>query len=111
MNEKSLGQLFKEGVVQAAARALVYGAALLLVTVLCSGIIKQEIKEGIEYGVQSALLHTSAVLLDDEIFNNVILPKVKQNMKEAIEYTIMRAKRELIAAPPAKDGSKPSKHS
>jgi len=111
VSEKSAGQLFKEGVIQAAARALVYGAALILVTVICMGIIKQEVKEGIEYGVRSALLHTSAVLLDDEIFNEVILPKVKQNMKEAIEYTIMRAKRELIAAPPAKDGSKPSKHS
>lgn len=111
MSEKSVGQLFKEGVVQAAARALVYGAALLLVTVLCMGVIKQEIKEGIEYSVQSALAHTAAVVVEDEVFNDVILPKVKQNMKEAIEYTIMRAKRELIAAPPAKDGSKPSKHS
>lgn len=111
MGEKSVGQLFKEGLIQAAARALVYGTVLILVTVLCSGIIKQQIKEGIEYGVQAALLHTSAVLLDDEIFNQVILPKVKQNMKEAIEYTIMRAKRELIAALSAKEGPKPSKHS
>lgn len=111
MSEKSVGQLFKEGVVQAAARALVYGAAVLLGTVVCSGLIKQEIKEGIEYSVQSALAHTSAVVLEDEVFHDVILPKVKQNMKEAIEYTIMRAKRELIAAPAAKDGSKPSKHS
>jgi peptide subunit release factor RF-3 len=116
MNEKSVGQLFKEGVVQAAARALVYGAAVCLVTVLCMGIIKQEIKEGIEYGVETALEQTSAMVVDtavteDAAFNRLVLPKLKQNAKEAIEYTITRAKRDLIAAPPAKEGPKPSKHS
>lgn len=110
MNEKPLGQLFIEGAIHAAARALVYGAVLVLATFLCAGIVKQQIKEGIEYGVQSALLHTTAVLLDDEIFNEVILPKVKQNMKEAIEYTILEAKRELLAPPRGKDAPKPPKH-
>ncbi len=102
-SEESVGQLFKEGVVQAAARALACGTAVLLVTALCLSVVKQEIKEGIEFGGRSALAHTSAVAVEDEVFNDVVLPKVKQNMREAIEYTIMRAERELVAAPPAED--------
>ncbi len=76
---------------------------MLLVTALCLSVVKQEIKEGIEFGGRSALAHTSAVAVEDEVFNDVVLPKVKQNMREAIEYTIMRAERELVAAPPAED--------
>lgn len=114
MHEKSIGQLLKEGFIQAIARVIVYGVALVIAMVVGLDLLKQEVKEGIEYGVETALEQASALVVDtavteDAAFNRLVLPKLKQNAKEAIEYAIVRAHRD--GAPPraAKETAKPSK--
>jgi Na+-translocating ferredoxin:NAD+ oxidoreductase RnfG subunit len=98
MGEKSYGKLVVEELVGAITRAIVYSIALLVVTNIILGTLRQEAKEAIQYAAQNAPGEAINTILSDPAFNKDILPKIKQNTKEAIEYTVNAASRKLVVS-------------
>jgi len=86
MKENSLPQLFVRNLVM----AIPWGIILLIVFLIVSVGIKQQIKEGIEFATKMGIYETSNLLLDYPVFT-----RIKQNAKESAEFTAKTARKEL----------------
>lgn len=86
MKENGLGQLFVKNLVV----AIPWGIIFLLVLLIASIGIKQQIKEGIQFAARTAIYESGNFALDYPMFS-----RIKQNTKESIEFTAKTAKNEL----------------
>ncbi len=86
MKENSLGQLFIKNLVMAIPWGIIFLVVLLVVSIG----VKQQIKEGMQFAAQMAINETSRVVLDYPVFS-----RIKQNAKESIEFTASAVGQEL----------------
>lgn len=86
MKENSLGQLFIRNLVMAIPWGIIFLVVLLIVSVG----VKQQIKEGLQFAARTAISETGNQILDYNVFM-----RIKQNVKEGVEFTAKTAKNEL----------------
>ena len=88
MKEGSLAQVFIKNLVM----AIPWGIIFLVVFLIVSIGLKQQIKEGMQFAAQLAISETSRVVLDYPVFS-----RIKQNTKESIEFSAKAFSNELKA--------------
>ena len=88
MNEDSLAKLFIKNLVM----AIPWGIIFLVVFLIVSIGIKQQIKEGIQFASKVAIYETSNMVLDYPVFS-----RIKQNAKESFEFAAKTWRNELKA--------------
>ncbi len=86
MKENSLGQLFVRNLVM----AIPWGIIFLIVFLIASIGIKQQIKESIQFATRMGIYETSSLALSYPVFT-----RLKQNVKESAEFAAKTAKKEL----------------
>lgn len=86
MKEGSLAQLFVKNLVI----AIPWGIIFLLVFLIVSVGVKQQIKEGIQFAVKGGIYEAANFAVD----YRTIVP-VKQNIKEGVEFVAKTTKDEL----------------
>jgi hypothetical protein len=86
MKENGLGPLFVKHLVM----AIPWGIIFLIVLLIVSIGVKQQIKESMQFAAQMAIAETSRLVLDYPVFT-----RVKQNTKEGIEFSAKAFSREL----------------
>ncbi len=86
MKENSLGQLFVRNLVM----AIPWGIIFLIVFLIASIGIKQQIKEGIQFAMRMGIYETSSLALSYPVFT-----RLKQNIKESAEFAAKTVKNEL----------------
>lgn len=86
MKENSLGQLFVRNLVM----AIPWGIIFLVLFLIASLGIKQQIKEGLQFAAKTAISETGGLVLDYPVFT-----RIKQNTKESIEFTAKTVRQEL----------------
>jgi len=77
---------YSELILQETARVIPWGIMLLLVVLIGSSWIKQDVKEGVEFAVQ-----TIADKAKSTVLNPGIITPLKQNTKEAVEFVMKTA--------------------
>jgi hypothetical protein len=88
MKENSLGYLFIKNLVMAIPWGIIFLVVLLIVSIG----VKQQIKESMQFAAQMAITETSRVVLDYPVFS-----RIKQNAKESIEFSAKALSHELKA--------------
>jgi hypothetical protein len=78
MKEDSLAQLFVKNLVM----AIPWGIIFLIILLIASLGIKQQIKESMHFAAKMAITETS-----NSVLSYPVLTRVKQNTKESIEFT------------------------
>jgi len=86
VKENSLVQLFVRNLVMAVA----WGIIVLVVFLIVSVGVKQQIKEGIQFATKMGIYETSSLALSYPVFT-----RIKQNIKEGAEFAAKAAKNEL----------------
>ena len=86
MKENGLGQVFIKNLVM----AIPWGIIFLIVLLIVSIGIKQQIKESMQFAMRMAITETSKVVLDYPVFT-----RIKQNAKEGIEFNAKAFSHEL----------------
>ena len=86
MKENSLGQLFVRNLVM----AIPWGIIFLVLFLIASLGIKQQIKESMQFAARMAISETSNLVL-----SYPVLTRIKQNTKESIEFTAKTLRQEL----------------
>jgi len=86
MKDDSLVQLFVRNLVM----AIPWGIIFLVVFLIASVGIKQQIKEGMQFATRMGIRETSNFVLDYSV-----LTRIKQNIKESVEFTAKTARNEL----------------
>ena len=86
MKENSLGQLFVKNLVI----AIPWGIIFLLVFLIASLGIKQQVREGIQFAAKTGIHEAKNLALDYPT-----LTRIKQNTKESVEFTAKTARNEL----------------
>lgn len=76
-----------------AARAVVWGAMLLVVVFISLGWAKQQVKEGVEFTAHAVVQEAKKAVLAPDTF----VP-IKKNAKEAIEFAAKKAADEYVRA-------------
>jgi len=77
---------YSELMLQETVKVIPWGIMLLIVVLIGSSWIKQDVKEGIEFTVQTTADKAKSIVLD----SSVITP-LKQNIKEAVEFAMKTA--------------------
>ena len=88
MKENSLLQLFVRNLIM----AIPWGIIFLVVFLIASIGIKQQIKEGVQFATRMGIYETSNFALAYPV-----LTRIKQNVKESLEFTAETARNELKA--------------
>lgn len=86
MKENSLGQLFVRNLVM----AIPWGIIFLVLFLIASLGIKQQIKESMQFAARMAISETRNLVLSYPVFT-----RIKQNTKESIEFTAKTLRQEL----------------
>ncbi len=86
MKENSLGQVFVRNLVA----AIPWGIIFLIVFLIASIGIKQQIKESIQFATRMGIYETSSLALSYPVFT-----RFKQNVKESAEFAAKTARNEL----------------
>jgi len=86
MKENSLGQLFVKNLVMAIPWGIIFLVVLLVVSIG----LKQQIKESMQFAMRMAITETSRVALDYPVFS-----RIKQNAKESMEFSAKAFSHEL----------------
>jgi hypothetical protein len=86
MREGSLLQLFIKHLVMAIPWGIIF---LVLVLIISVG-VKQQIKEGMQFAARVGITETSRAVLDYPVFT-----RIKQNAKESVEFSAEAFGREL----------------
>jgi len=86
MKEDSLAQVFIKNLVM----AIPWGIIFLIVLLIVSLGVKQQIKESMQFATRMAISETSRVVLDYPVFS-----RIKQNTKESIEFNAKTFSHEL----------------
>ena len=86
MKENSLGQVFVRNLVA----AIPWGIIFLVVLLIASIGIRQQIKESLQFAAKMAISETSSKALSYPVFT-----RIKQNTKESIEFTAKTLREEL----------------
>ena len=86
MKENSLGQLFVRNLVM----AIPWGIIFLIVFLIASIGIKQQIKESIQFATRMGIYETSSLVLSYPVFT-----RLKQNVKESAEFAAKTVRQEL----------------
>ena len=86
MKENSLGQLFVRNLVM----AIPWGIIFLIVFLIASIGIKQQIKESIQFATRMGIYETSSLALSYPVFT-----RLKQNVKEGAEFAAKTVRQEL----------------
>ena len=97
MNQDNLAKLFVKNLVM----AIPWGIIFLVVFLIVSVGVKQQIKEGIQFASRSAIYETSNLALHYPVFS-----RVKQNAKESFEFAARSWRNELkilLSDPQVKD--------
>jgi hypothetical protein len=86
MKEDGLGQLFVKNLVM----AIPWGIIFLIIFLIASLGVKQQIKESMQFAARMAITETSNKVLAYPVFS-----RIKQNTKEGIEFTAKSLGQEL----------------
>ena len=86
MNEKGLGRMFVKHLVI----AIPWGIVFLVVFLIASLGVKQQIKEGIQYAIRTGIQETGNVA-----FQYGLVEPVKRNIKEGTEFVAKAARNEI----------------
>lgn len=86
MKENDLGGIFVRNLVA----AIPWGVVFLIVMLIASMGIKQQLKEGIQYAIRTGIQESASF-----VYNYQTVVPVKQNVKEGIEFIAKTAGSEL----------------